>query len=116
MIICGFLCISVLFAVPADMTLSPDEIFIVPNSSGGITDYCLRGREILLFSVAILLVLFWLGERIFPDRPQKSIFVRNRHSLIFPQNDIVGSLNTHGTAPLIFNIYLSAASRKLCVS
>ena len=83
-IICGFLCVSVLFAVPADMTLSPDEIFIVPNSSGGITDYCLRGREILLFSVAILLILFWLGERIFPDRPQKSIFVRNRHSLIFP--------------------------------
>lgn len=84
MIICGFLCVSVLFAIPADIILSPDESFIVPNTSGGITDYCLRGREILLFCIAILLVLFWLGERMFPDRPQKSIFVRNRHSLIFP--------------------------------
>lgn len=73
-----------MFAVPANIFLSPDESFIVPNSAGIITDYCLRSREILLFATAILLALFWVGERVFPDSPMSSALVKSRRSLIFP--------------------------------
>ena len=84
LLICAALCVSVLFAVPSEVALSEEESYLVPSYGSGIIDYCIRGREVLLFSVAVVIVLFWLGERIFPDRPRKSVFVGNRRALIFP--------------------------------
>ncbi len=81
-IICSFLCISVLFAVPAEIILRREESYLVPCSSDVIVDLCLRSREILVFATAIFILLFWIGERIFPDHPQQSILFHNKRSLV----------------------------------
>lgn len=65
---------------PVTITLTEAESVYVPNLSGAITDLCVRSREILLFAAGAALVLFWLGERIFPDKPRRSPLL-SRHAL-----------------------------------
>lgn len=65
---------------PVTITLTEAESVYVPNLGGAITDLCVRSREILLFAAGAALVLFWLGERIFPDKPRRSPLLR-RHAL-----------------------------------
>lgn len=57
---------------PVTITLTEAESVYVPNLGGTITDLCVRSREILLFAAGAALVLFWLGERVFPDKPRRS--------------------------------------------
>ena len=65
---------------PVTITLTEAESVYVPNLGGAITDLCVRSREILLFAAGAALVLFWLGERIFPDSPRRSPLL-SRHAL-----------------------------------
>lgn len=65
---------------PVTITLTEAESVYVPNLGGAITDLCVRSREILLFAAGAALVLFWLGERIFPDNPRRSPLL-SRHAL-----------------------------------
>lgn len=65
---------------PVTITLTEAESVYVPNLGGAITDLCVRSREILLFAAGAALVLFWLGERIFPDKPRCSPLL-SRHAL-----------------------------------
>lgn len=65
---------------PVTITLTEAESVYVPNLGGAITDLCVRSREILLFAAGAALVLFWLGERIFPDKPRRSPLL-SRHAL-----------------------------------
>lgn len=74
------MCILVVFAVPAVIVLSEQETYIVPNTDGIFVDICLRGREILIFVTAVILALYWLGERIFPDNPLPSSLIHNKRA------------------------------------
>lgn len=65
---------------PVTITLTEAESVYVPNLGGAITDLCVRSREILLFAAGAALVLFWLGERVFPDKPRRSPLL-SRHAL-----------------------------------
>lgn len=65
---------------PVTITLTEAESVYVPNLGGAITDLCVRSREILLFAAGAALVLFWLGERVFPDNPRRSPLL-SRHAL-----------------------------------
>lgn len=65
---------------PVTITLTEAESVYVPNLGGAITDLCVRSREILLFAAGAALVLFWLGERVFPDTPRRSPLL-SRHAL-----------------------------------
>lgn len=65
---------------PVTITLTEAESVYVPNLGGAITDLCVRSREILLFAAGAALVLFWLGERIFTDKPRRSPLL-SRHAL-----------------------------------
>ncbi|MGN1119706.1 MAG: hypothetical protein ACI4Q4_05070, partial [Oscillospiraceae bacterium] len=76
--ICAFLLLWAVWAVPTTIPLSVEERWYVPNTAGAVTDICLRGREILLFVTAVLLILYWLGERIFPDAPPKARLLNDK--------------------------------------
>lgn len=65
---------------PVTITLTEAESVYVPNLGGAINDLCVRSREILLFAAGAALVLFWLGERVFPDKPRRSPLL-SRHAL-----------------------------------
>ena len=65
---------------PVTITLTEAESVYVPNLGRAITDLCVRSREILLFAAGAALVLFWLGERVFPDKPRRSPLL-SRHAL-----------------------------------
>lgn len=68
---------------PVRIRLSEAETAYVPNLGGELTDLCVRSREILLFAVGVSLILFWLGERIFPDHPRRpALLSRNALPLL----------------------------------
>lgn len=73
-----FIVIMPLLAVPVTITLTSAELTVVPNSDGTFTDYTQHFREMFLFASAVGLILFHLGERIFPDKPLPSPVVREK--------------------------------------
>lgn len=82
-IICTFMCVFVLFTLPVEIILGFDEQSLVPCKGGeGIVDFCLRGRELLTFAAGLAILLFWAGERVFPDKPIKSAFFEKRAALL----------------------------------
>lgn len=71
-ILAAFVAALPLMALPISIELSEAELFVIPNSGGVYVDAYLRFREILLFVTGAGLLLFLLGERIFPDHPLPS--------------------------------------------
>ena len=72
MLIGVFIALYPVICFPVTLKLSEAELPFVPAHGGALTDLCVRSREIVLFAVGVCLILFWLGERIFPDHPRKS--------------------------------------------
>ena len=66
MLIGIFIALYPVICFPVTLKLSDAELPFVPAHGGALTDLCVRSREIVLFAVGICLILFWLGERIFP--------------------------------------------------
>lgn len=65
-------------AVTLELRLNDCEIWLVPNQNGFMTDYCMQFHEILVFLAGCILLLYWLGERIFPDSPPESPLLREK--------------------------------------
>lgn len=77
-LISGLIAVWAIMIIPQILKLTNDELYIVPNSTGVFCDYFIRGREIIVFAAGLLLLLFWLGERIFPDAPLPSPLIKER--------------------------------------
>ena len=71
-VIMALIAVMPLAAVTIDITLSDCELWLVPNVNGIFTDHCMRFHEILVFLAGCILLLYWAGERIFPDDPPRS--------------------------------------------
>lgn len=69
LMIAVFIAVMPLLALPLEIVLTEAELMYIPNSGGVYVDIYQRFREIILFTSGVLLLLFWLGERIFPDSP-----------------------------------------------
>ena len=61
-----------------EIILHECELPLVPNGGGIIVDHCQRQREILVFAAGCILLLYWAGERIFPDHPLSSPLVHEK--------------------------------------
>lgn len=70
-----------LLAVPVDVLLQECELWLVPNQNGILTSYCTRFREYAVFAAGCILLLYWAGERIFPDRTVDSPLLKEKASL-----------------------------------
>lgn len=64
-----FLTLYAVLAIPVTCKAQSAEIYYMPAES--ITDYFVLCREILLFAFSAALVVYFIGERIFPDSPLK---------------------------------------------
>ncbi len=73
----GYMIISPLLAFPIKIPITGETIFYLPE--GFWIDYCVASREILTFAAAMVLLFYFLGERIFPDKPLKAPILHSKH-------------------------------------
>ncbi|MCM1060268.1 MAG: O-antigen ligase family protein [Eubacterium sp.] len=72
-----FMVISPLTAYSVRIPITGETASYLP--SGFWVDYCVASREILTFGVGIAFLLFFLGERIFPDNPLRAPLLHSKH-------------------------------------
>lgn len=61
-----------------EIILHECELPLAPNGGGILIDHCQRTREIFVFAAGCILLLYWAGERIFPDHPLPSPLVHEK--------------------------------------
>lgn len=61
-----------------EIILHECELPLAPNGGGILIDHCQRTREIFVFAAGCILLLYWAGERIFPDHPLPSPIVHEK--------------------------------------
>lgn len=79
-----FMIISPLTAFSVKIPVTGETAFYLPE--GIWVDHCVASREILIFAAGIAMLIFFLGERVFPDEPLKAPLLRSkcmRFPLIF---------------------------------
>lgn len=69
--------ISPIIAFPIKIPITGETIFYLPE--GFWIDYCVASREIMTFAAAMILLLYFLGERIFPDKPLKAPVLHSKY-------------------------------------
>lgn len=74
----AFIALYPVMCFPVRLRLTEAELMFVPNNGGVLTDLCVRSREILLFAAGLILILYWLEERVFPDVPVHSRLMEKR--------------------------------------
>lgn len=79
-IIAVFIAAMPLLSVPIEIILTKAELIVVPGSGGIFGDISQRFREIVLFITGVGLLLFWLGERVFPDHPLPSPLLQEKEA------------------------------------
>ena len=75
----GLVCcmaLSALFIYPVNIPITGETVYYLPD--GLWIDYCVASREILAFSAGISFLLFFIGERIFPDHPLKAPLLHSK--------------------------------------
>lgn len=72
-----FMIISPLLAFSVNIPITGETIFYLPGRIW--VDYCVASREILAFSAGAALLLFFLGERVFPDKPLKAPLMQSKY-------------------------------------
>ncbi len=79
---------SILFAVRLHIErLTGKSLNIFASDNGAYADWFLYCKEILLFTLSVIIVLYAIGERIFPDEPC-------RNNPLFKKNALVPALLT----------------------
>lgn len=79
-----FMIISPLAAFSVKIPVTGETAFYLPE--GIWVDHCVASREILIFAAGIAMLIFFLGERVFPDEPLKAPLLHSkciRFPLIF---------------------------------
>lgn len=71
----AFLALLALIAIP--VVFSPEGA-AEELLGGSITDFCMSGREVILFILAVVILLWFAGERIFPEKPLRSVLCSDR--------------------------------------
>lgn len=72
-----FMVISPLMAFSVRIPVTGETKFYLPGEFW--VDYCVASREFLTFSAGAALLLFFLGERVFPDEPLKAPLLNSRY-------------------------------------
>ncbi len=72
-----FMTISPFLTFPVNIPITGETMFYLPG--GFWIDYCVASREILTFSAGVALLLFFLGERVFPDKPLKAPLLHSKY-------------------------------------
>lgn len=72
-----FMTIFPLLAFSVNIPITGETIFYLPG--GFWVDYCVASREILTFSAGAAFLLFFLGERVFPDKPLKAPLLHGKY-------------------------------------
>lgn len=72
-----FMIISPLMAFSVNIHVTGETIYYLPG--GFWVDYCVASREIMIFSAGAALLLFFLGERVFPDKPLKAPLLHSKY-------------------------------------
>lgn len=72
-----FMIISPLTAFSVKIPITGKTAFYLPGSVW--EDLCVASREILIFSAGAALLLFFLGERVFPDKPLKAPLLHSKY-------------------------------------
>lgn len=73
----AFMIISPLMAFSVNIPITGETAFYLPG--GFWVDYCVASREILAFSAGTAFLLFFLGERVFPDKPLKAPLLHSKY-------------------------------------
>ena len=79
--ICAFMILFTVFAVPFTETATNESVYYTPG--GVFTDNTVFSREAALFVFAAGLLLFFAGERLFPDRPIRPALLSGKAHLPF---------------------------------
>ncbi|MDE5575844.1 MAG: O-antigen ligase family protein [Oscillospiraceae bacterium] len=72
-----FMIISPLLAFSVKIPITGETTFYLPGRVW--EDYCLASREILTFSTGAAFLLFFLGERVYPDKPLKAPLLHSKY-------------------------------------
>ncbi len=72
-----YFALSVIIAFPTEPAIVGAAEYYI-SDSGRLVDYCVLSGEIVLFSISVILVLYFAGERIFPDKPLKPPLFTNK--------------------------------------
>lgn len=72
-----FVTIFPLLAFSVKIPVIGETTFYLPE--GFWVDYCVASREILTFSAGTALILFFLGERVFPDKPLDTPLLHSKY-------------------------------------
>ena len=78
MVTAAVIALMPVIASSMEIILHECELPLVPNGGGILVDHCQRQREILVFAAGCILLLYWAGERIFPDHPLSSPLVHEK--------------------------------------
>lgn len=69
--------LSVILVFPIEVSVEGAAEYFI-SADGQLVDLCVFSREIILTVIGAVLALYFLGERIFPDHPQKAPLLVNR--------------------------------------
>lgn len=72
-----FMTSSPLLTFSENIPITGETIFYLPG--GYWVDYCVASREIIAFAAGAALFLFFIGERIFPDKPLEPYLLQSQY-------------------------------------
>lgn len=72
-----FMLISPFMAFPVNIPITGEASFYLTGRYW--TDYCVASREILIFWAGAAFFLFFIGERIFPDKPLRAALLHSKY-------------------------------------